>query len=84
MVIVPVCLVEMLNLRLPIHHRLRRLYGERLVGRNDMPSRWALLRIAAGGRCSLTLITPVGVLRFASSLSFVSSAGDQGSRDRRL
>lgn len=28
----------------------RRLYGDRLIGRSEMPSRWALLRIAAGGR----------------------------------
>src|SRR5581483_11848936 len=31
----------------------RRLYGERLTGRSEMPSRWALLRIAAGAPLQL-------------------------------
>jgi hypothetical protein len=44
----------------------------------------ALLRIAAIGRRSLTLITPVGVLPFASCFSLFTSVVDQGCRDRRL
>jgi hypothetical protein len=49
-----------------------------------MPSRCALLRIAATGRCSFTLITPVGVLPLASCLRVLTSALDHGCRDRRL
>src|SRR3569623_72197 len=49
-----------------------------------MPSRCALLRMAATGRWSLMLITPVGVLPFASCLSIRTSAVDHGWRERRL
>jgi hypothetical protein len=42
-------------------YRSRRLWGERFVGFSDIPSRRALLRIAAGGRRSFKLSTPVGV-----------------------
>jgi hypothetical protein len=60
------------------------LYGERLIGRNEMPSRCALLRIAATGRCSRRLITPVGVFPRASDLSVRKSAAVHGVPARRL
>jgi hypothetical protein len=62
----------------------RRLYGERLTGRSEMPSRWALLRIAPSGRCSFRLMTPVGVLSFASDFSSLTSDRSHGSPERRL
>src|SRR3954470_23134543 len=49
-----------------------------------MPSRCALLRMAATGRCSLMLMTPVGVFPFASCFSLLTSAGVHRSRARRL
>jgi hypothetical protein len=48
------------------------------VGFSDIPSRRALLRIAAGGRLSFKLSTPVGVFPRASVLSFFTSSLDQG------
>ena len=61
-----------------------RLYGERLAGFREIPSRCALLRMAAGGRWSFKLITPVGVLPFASERNSRTSSVVHGSRDRRL
>src|SRR5688572_28625964 len=49
-----------------------------------MPSRWALLRMAAIGRCSFTLMTPVGVFCLASDFSSLISFVSQGSPERRL
>src|SRR4051812_14619178 len=49
-----------------------------------MPSRCALLRMAATGRCSLMLMTPVGVFPFASCFSLLTSAGVHRSRALRL
>lgn len=60
----------------------RRLYGERLAGCREMPSRCALLQMAAGGRRSFKLTTPVGVLCFASFRRFFTSSRVQGSPDR--
>ena len=51
---------------------------ERFVGFSDIPSRRALLRIAAGGRRSFKLSSPVGVFPRASVLSFFTSSLDQG------
>lgn len=64
--------------------RARRLYGDLLMGLSEIPSRCALLRIAAGGRPSFRLSTPVGVLSFASCLSCFTSAPVHGSRARSL
>src|SRR3954468_13361533 len=49
-----------------------------------MPSRWALLRMAAGGLPSFRLMTPVGVLPFASDFSSRTSPVSQGSPACRL
>jgi hypothetical protein len=44
----------------------RLLYGERFTGLSEIPSRCALLRMAASGRPNFKLRTPVGVLPRAS------------------
>src|SRR5215204_1129472 len=70
------------NLTAQISACFARLYGERFVGRSEMPSRCALLRIAVGGRLSFKLITPVGVFCFASDRSSFTSALSQGFPER--
>src|ERR1700680_1668991 len=59
-------------------YALRRLYGLWLVGFNDKPRSWALERTAGSVRPILRLITPVGVLPFASVRNSRSCAGVQG------
>src|SRR5262245_25945823 len=49
-----------------------------------MPSRCALPRIAVGVHPIFKLITPVGVLPLANSLSILTSSRDHGSRMLRL
>ncbi|MBR0839212.1 hypothetical protein JQ607_03305 [Bradyrhizobium liaoningense] len=55
-----------------------------MTGLSEIPSRCALLRMAATGRWSLTLMTPVGVFPFASCFNLFTSAVDHGWRARRL
>jgi hypothetical protein len=63
---------------------LRRLYGERFIGRSEMPSRCALLAIEPFGLCIFMLMTPVGVFALASDRSCLTSLSVQGWRERRL
>jgi hypothetical protein len=54
------------------------------MGLREIASRWALLRMAVGGRFNFKEMTPVGVFAFASAFSSLTSCCVQGSPERCL